>query len=249
MRTDRFEMALDLVEKYAAKDEGVSRCRTRILDHLPDISRELSDLYTETVRFFFTLYPQRYGLEIENPTPEQLNDPGRSIAEVIIANKDQITDEKWFGDAEPQLWVALIALHYLDDSLMTRRVIENLISRGDISDLEELENANVTVADHMNTRCHETAEILTVADCFAQQKESRQTKAKKGAQKRHERSYKAIRGFIEYYEHNGSLSRSEAARRYYRESLADLQPPLYRNEEQAVRALTAGLRKNIGLKN
>lgn len=170
------------------------------------------------------------------------------MAELIVGNHDQIFEEQWFGDAESHVWIALIAVDFLESGLRSRRVIENLIVRGDRDDLGELENAYVSVASHMVAMCFEAAEVLTVADCFVREKRIRLAKARKGANKRHERSYKAVRGFIEYYESNGSLSRNEAARRYYRDCLAELRPPLYRNEEQAVRSLTAALRKNIGLK-
>lgn len=244
MPSNRFQFAIQLIERHAAEDERVEKLRSRILNHLGPINSEIEKLYDQATRFFFTLYPSRYGA-----SDDQENDKEKSVAEIVVANHGLISEEKWFGDTDARIWITLIALDHLEDSLLSGRVIENLISHGDVEDLDELEGAKISVASHMNSRCFETAEILTVADCFALQKKSRRAKAKKGAQKRHETSYKAIRGFIEFYERNGSLSRNEAARRYYRESLADLKPPLYRNEEQAVRALTTGLRKNIGLKN
>lgn len=247
MSRNVFDYAVQLVEKCAAEDERVEGLRLRIMHHLESYDGYMQLIYADTDRFFFTLYPQRYGLTDEQSSPEQ-QDPDKSIAEVIVANREQIAEEKWFGGAEDRVWVALIALDYLVDSLLTRRIIENLISRGDVEYVGDLEKASISVASHMTARCFETAEILTVADCFALEKKSQRAIAKKGAQKRHERSYKAIRLFVEYYQQNGSLSRNEAARRFYRDCLARSTHPLYRNEEQAVRALTAGLRRSIGLK-
>ncbi|MEL6448322.1 MAG: hypothetical protein AAFQ62_10295 [Pseudomonadota bacterium] len=235
-----------MIEDYAGSDQRVARLLARIRNHLSDSSWDYEKLYNQTARFRFTFMPWRIGLYGEDVIGFDKN---QSTAEAIVENHDQISGDDWFEEAPSNEWVALIAMSHLVDGLASRRLIESTIARGQPDEIRELELSNVTVANHVAEMCLETAEILTVADCFMRERAVRRAKAKRGASKRHERSYEAIDGFVEFYQGNTAISRNEAARRYYRASLADLDPPVYRNEEQAVRSLTAALRKKIGLKD
>lgn len=100
MRNSRYQLAIQLIEKYAIEDQRMQKLLSRIPGHVGAANENTSKLYEQTARISFTVRPWQYGPASEELTEDLRNDQEKSVAELIVANHDRISEEEWFSDAE-----------------------------------------------------------------------------------------------------------------------------------------------------